>query len=31
MKNLIKNTIISQAIELGFDFEQFTNDADYKK
>ena len=25
MKNLIKNTIISQAIELGFDFEQFTN------
>ena len=28
MKNLIKNTIIAQAIKLGFDFEQFTNDAD---
>lgn len=24
MKNLIKNTIITQAIQLGFDFEQFT-------
>jgi hypothetical protein len=24
MKNLIKNTIITQAIALGFDFEQFT-------
>ena len=31
MKNLIKNTIISQAIELGFDFEQFTNDADLQE
>lgn len=31
MKNLIKNTIIRQAIELGFDFEQFTNDADLQE
>jgi hypothetical protein len=31
MKNLIKNTIIRQAIELGFDFEQFTNAADLKE
>ena len=31
MKNLIKNTIISQAIELGFDFEQFTNNTDLQE
>ena len=31
MKNLIKNTIISQAIDLGFDFEQFTIDADLQE
>lgn len=31
MKNLIKNTIISQAIKLGFDFEQFSNDADLQE
>lgn len=27
MNTLFKNTIIKQAIALGFDFEQFTNDA----
>lgn len=27
MKTLFKNTIIRQAIELGFDFDQFANDA----
>ena len=27
MKTIFKNTIINQAISLGFDFEQFTNDA----
>lgn len=31
MKNLIKNTVISQAISLGFDFEQFTNDAELQE
>lgn len=31
MKSLIKNTIIRQAIELGFDFEQFTNDTDLQE
>lgn len=31
MKNLIKNTIISQAIKLGFNFEQFTSDADLQE
>lgn len=31
MKNLIKNSIITQAISLGFDFEQFTNDADLQE
>lgn len=31
MNNLIKNTIIRQALELGFDFEQFENDADLQE
>lgn len=31
MKNLIKNTIITQAIALGFDFEQFTSETELKE
>lgn len=31
MKNLIKNTIITQAIALGFDFAQFTADTDLQE
>jgi hypothetical protein len=31
MKNLIKNTIITQAIALGFDFEQFTAETELQE
>ena len=31
MKSIIKNTIITQAISLGFDFEQFTDDTNLKE
>ena len=31
MKNLIKNSIITQAISLGFDFEQFTSETDLQE
>lgn len=31
MKNLIKNSIITQAIELGFNFAQFTTDTDLQE
>jgi hypothetical protein len=31
MKNLIKNTIITQAIALGFDFEQFTSETELQE
>lgn len=31
MKNLIKNTIITQAIALGFDFDQFTTETELQE
>ena len=31
MKNLIKNSIITQAISLGFDFEQFTSETELQE